>query len=63
MIASATWLHTEVKGYNGINAAGQAASFDGKPALALPGVLQVLAVPPLHGGSGGARMFAQIAAL
>lgn len=36
LIASATWLHTEVKGYNGINAAGQAASFDGKPFLYSP---------------------------
>ncbi len=32
---------------------GSVAAFDAKAALALPGVLQVLAVPPLHGGTGG----------
>jgi isoquinoline 1-oxidoreductase beta subunit len=37
---------------------GQVASFDGKPALALPGVQQVLAVPPLHGGTGGVAVIA-----
>ncbi|MDI1365020.1 MAG: TonB-dependent receptor [bacterium] len=36
LIASATWLHTEVKGYTGINSAGQTASFDGKPFLYSP---------------------------
>ncbi len=37
---------------------GQVASFDGKPALAMPGVQQVLAVPPLHGGTGGVAVIA-----
>lgn len=35
-IGSATFLHTEVKGYTGINSAGQSASFDGKPFLYSP---------------------------
>lgn len=35
-IASATFLHTEVKGYTGINSAGRPASFDGKPFLYSP---------------------------
>ncbi|WP_184716124.1 TonB-dependent receptor [Caulobacter sp.] len=35
-IASATWLHTEVKGYTGINAAGKTQSFDGQPFLYSP---------------------------
>ena len=35
-IASATWLHTEVKGYTGINAAGKSQSFDGAPFLYSP---------------------------
>ncbi|NQE63508.1 TonB-dependent receptor [Caulobacter sp. RHG1] len=35
-IASATWLHTEVKGYTGINAAGKPQSFDGRPFLYSP---------------------------
>ncbi|PXA78745.1 TonB-dependent receptor [Caulobacter sp. D4A] len=35
-LASATWLHTEVKGYTGINAAGQAQNFDGRPFLYSP---------------------------
>jgi outer membrane receptor protein involved in Fe transport len=33
LIASATWLHTEVRGYTGINAAGQPQDFDGRPFL------------------------------
>jgi isoquinoline 1-oxidoreductase beta subunit len=37
---------------------GAVASFDGKPALAMPGVQQVLAVPPLHGGTGGVAVIA-----
>lgn len=37
---------------------GTVASFDGKPALAMPGVQQVLAVPPLHGGTGGVAVIA-----
>jgi iron complex outermembrane receptor protein len=36
LIASATWLHTEVQGYTGINAAGQPQSFDGRPFLYSP---------------------------
>jgi outer membrane receptor protein involved in Fe transport len=36
LIASATWLHTEVKGYTGINAAGQSQDFDGRPFLYSP---------------------------
>jgi outer membrane receptor protein involved in Fe transport len=36
LIASATWLHTEVQGYTGINAAGQSQSFDGRPFLYSP---------------------------
>jgi iron complex outermembrane recepter protein len=36
LIASATWLHTEVKGYTGINAAGKTQSFDGRPFLYSP---------------------------
>ena len=32
---------------------GRVASFDAEPAAALPGVQRVLAVPGLHGGSGG----------
>ena len=36
LIASATWLHTEVKGYTGINAAGQPQNFDGRPFLYSP---------------------------
>ena len=36
LIASATWLHTEVKGYTGINAAGQPRDFDGRPFLYSP---------------------------
>jgi outer membrane receptor protein involved in Fe transport len=35
-IGSATLLHTEVKGYTGINAAGKPADFDGKPFLYSP---------------------------
>jgi len=35
-IGSATWLHTEVKNYVGINAAGQPMDFDGKPFLYSP---------------------------
>lgn len=35
-IASATLLHTEVKGYTGINAAGKPQSFDGRPFLYSP---------------------------
>ncbi|MDH4391118.1 MAG: molybdopterin-dependent oxidoreductase [Aquabacterium sp.] len=37
---------------------GTVASFDAKAALALPGVQQVLVVPPLHGGSGGVAAIA-----
>ncbi|WP_304167282.1 TonB-dependent receptor [Phenylobacterium aquaticum] len=36
LMGSGTWLHTEVKGYTGINAAGQTTSFDGKPFLYSP---------------------------
>jgi iron complex outermembrane receptor protein len=36
LIASATALHTEVKGYTGINSAGQPQSFDGRPFLYSP---------------------------
>jgi outer membrane receptor protein involved in Fe transport len=36
LIASATWLHTEVQGYTGINAAGQPQDFDGRPFLYSP---------------------------
>jgi outer membrane receptor protein involved in Fe transport len=36
LIASATWLHTEVRGYTGINAAGQPQDFDGRPFLYSP---------------------------
>jgi len=36
LIASATWLHTEVKGYTGINSAGKTQSFDGAPFLYSP---------------------------
>jgi iron complex outermembrane receptor protein len=36
LIASATWLHTEVEGYTGINAAGQPQNFDGRPFLYSP---------------------------
>jgi iron complex outermembrane receptor protein len=35
-IASATLLHTEVKGYTGINSAGKSQSFDGAPFLYSP---------------------------
>lgn len=35
-IASATWLHTEVQGYTGINSAGQSQTFDGRPFLYSP---------------------------
>ena len=37
---------------------GQAQAFDAAIAKALPGVLQVLAVPPLHGSSGGVAVIA-----
>ena len=37
---------------------GSVASFDAQPAQALPGVLQVLAVPPLRGSSGGVAVIA-----
>jgi len=37
---------------------GQVASFDAKAALAMPGVLQVVAVPPLRGGTGGVAAIA-----
>ena len=37
---------------------GAVASFDAKAALALPGVLQVVVVPPLRGGSGGVAAIA-----
>jgi outer membrane receptor protein involved in Fe transport len=36
LIGSATFLHTEVKNYVGINAAGQPTDFDGKPFLYSP---------------------------
>jgi iron complex outermembrane receptor protein len=36
LIASATWLHTEVENYTGINAAGQPQDFDGQPFLYSP---------------------------
>lgn len=36
LIASATWLHTEVEGYTGINVAGQPQNFDGRPFLYSP---------------------------
>ena len=35
-IANATWLHTEVIGYQGVNAAGQPTDFDGQPFLYSP---------------------------
>jgi len=35
-LASATWLHTEVQGYTGINGAGQPQDFDGRPFLYSP---------------------------
>ena len=35
-IASATWLHTEVQGYTGINSAGQSQNFDGRSFLYSP---------------------------
>ena len=37
---------------------GSVASFDAQAALALPGVLQVLAVPPLRGSTGGVAVLA-----
>ena len=37
---------------------GKPASFDAKTALAMPGVQQVVAVPPLHGGTGGVAAIA-----
>lgn len=37
---------------------GSVASFDAKPAQALPGVLQVLMVPPLRGSTGGVAVIA-----
>lgn len=37
---------------------GRVASFDAKAAQAMPGVVQVLAVPPLHGGTGGVAVIA-----
>ena len=37
---------------------GKVASFDAKAALAVPGVQQVLAVPPLHGSTGGVAAIA-----
>ena len=37
---------------------GSVASFDAQAALALPGVLQVLAVPPLRGSTGGVAVIA-----
>jgi iron complex outermembrane recepter protein len=36
LIASATWLHTEVKGYTGVNSAGKSQNFDGRPFLYSP---------------------------
>jgi outer membrane receptor protein involved in Fe transport len=36
LIASATWVHTEVKGYSGTNGAGQVASYDGAAFLTSP---------------------------
>ena len=38
---------------------GSVASFDAKPAQALPGVLKVLAVPGLRGGTGGVAAIAE----
>ena len=38
---------------------GQARAFDATIAQAMPGVLQVLAVPPLHGSSGGVAVIAK----
>jgi isoquinoline 1-oxidoreductase beta subunit len=37
---------------------GSVATFDAKPAQALPGVLQVLVVPPLRGSTGGVAVIA-----
>lgn len=37
---------------------GSVASFDDRAASAMPGVVQVLAVPPLHGGTGGVAVIA-----
>jgi iron complex outermembrane receptor protein len=36
LIASATWLHTEVKGYSGTNGAGKTADYDGAEFLSSP---------------------------
>jgi outer membrane receptor protein involved in Fe transport len=36
LIASATWVHTEVKGYSGTNGAGQVVSYDGAEFLTSP---------------------------
>jgi outer membrane receptor protein involved in Fe transport len=52
-IASATLLHTEVKGYTGINAAGLAQNFDGRPFLYSPkfqGGLTALFHQPIGNG-------------
>lgn len=52
---SGVWLHTEVKGYVGINSAGQPQNFDGAPFLYSPnfqGSLTVLYDQPLTEGLG-----------
>ncbi|MFT4251944.1 MAG: TonB-dependent receptor [Caulobacter sp.] len=59
-LASATWLHTEVKGYTGINAAGQAQDFDGRPFLYSPKFQGGLTALFDHDLAGGLKLQAAL---
>jgi outer membrane receptor protein involved in Fe transport len=60
LIASATWLHTEVEGYTGINAAGQPQNFDGRPFLYSPKFQGGLTALFDHDLSGGLKLQAAL---
>jgi outer membrane receptor protein involved in Fe transport len=60
LIASATWLHTEVEGYTGINAAGQPQDFDGRPFLYSPKFQGGLTALFDHDLSGGLKLQAAL---
>ena len=60
LIASATWLHTEVQGYTGINSAGQPQNFDGQPFLYSPKFQGGLTALFDHDLSGGLKLRAAL---
>ena len=60
LLASATWLHTEVQGYTGVNAAGQPQDFDGRPFLYSPKFQGGLTALFNHEIGGGLRLKAAL---